>query len=398
MKPLLTSLLALGLALPAMANHQDRGDLLRLLVADAEAPVLGVHDWQFGSDPTLVDRLDLIAAGRVHLAPSGATAVVHERHGDRISLIDTGLILEDHGDHAHAWLGPVSVLPLTLEGAEPVHFNRGAGLVASFFDGSGEFAVWREADLRAGNDAPVLRQETGAAHHGLAMPGPAGVFVGVPADGERLPQAIALLDMGGAELARLDCPGAHGAGISGPVAAFGCTDGVALIDSSATPPAVRHMAYPTELGEGAVRNLRGAITYRAFLGDFGPQAMVLIDPAEADGGFTRIDLPASRMAFTTNPAGDTGFALLEDGRLVRLNTMLGTITAELHGVTAGYSMERGVIRPMLALDGDWLAVSDPARGSVAVVDLAHWEVAKRIETGGIPQSIALILAEGYIGN
>ncbi len=85
--------------------------------------------------------------------------------------------------------------------------------------------------------------------------------------------------------------------------------------------------------------------------------------------------------------------MLEDGRLVRFSALTGQILGETADATAAYSMERGVIRPMMAVAGHRMAVSDPAAGQVVMVDADTLEIVERIEVGGQPQSLLLLTAE-----
>ena len=56
-------------------------------------------------------------------------------------------------------------------------------------------------------------------------------------------------------------------------------------------------------------------------------------------------------------------------------------------------MERGVVRPMIAVAGDRVAVSDPAAGQVVLVDAETLEVIDRLDIGGQPRSLLLLAAE-----
>lgn len=387
-----TALLALSAPVFAQGHGHDHdhahGDLhYRIFAADTEAATLSVFD----ADSDEVQQIELAAAARVN-ATAGGTVLAFMRSVDAVAVLDSGLTEEDHDDHAHLVVGPAALTGLTLTGSAPVHFNQGAGHVAVFFDGDGSAAVWREAALARGEAAPAFAMATGSAHHGLAMPVAAGVFISVPAAGASLPQAVALMAMDGSEILHQDCPDMHGSAATARFAAFGCVGGVAVFDMGATPPTARFIANP----EGAtvnVRNLRAGSGYDGFVADWGPEALAILDPVEADGGFFPVALPAPRMAYALNAAGDVALALLSDGSLFRVNALTGADMDRIEGVTAAYSMERGVIRPMVAQAGKMLAVSDPAAGEVVLVDLDHWEVAARVAVGGQPQSLAMIAVE-----
>ena len=85
--------------------------------------------------------------------------------------------------------------------------------------------------------------------------------------------------------------------------------------------------------------------------------------------------------------------MLSDGRLVRFSALTGRILGETPGVTGAYSMERGVIRPMMAVAGPRVSVSDPAAGQVVMVDADTLEIVERLDLGGQPQSLLLLTTE-----
>jgi len=389
-----TAILALGTtAAWAHGDHghghdhgHDHGSMhLRIFVADAAAPRLSAFD----ADEDAVYTLDLAAPARIFAGNESGVVYAFLRAANRIALVASGLEDEDHGDHGHLRLVAPALTGWALEGDTPAHFNKGFGHVAAFFDGTGTAMIWEEHDLAHGRTAPELVFETGVPHHGLVLPLQGGhLAVGIPVAGERLPVAVALLAHDGDEELRVDCPGTHGSARSGRFAVFGCTDGVAVIDMEAETG--RHIAYPSGLGDGAVRNLRGSDAVQALLADFGPQALVIIDPGAEDGDFVRIDLAGQRIAFELSADGLRGYALLADGSLARLNALTGATMGSLPGVSSAYRMERGEVRPMMALAGDLLAVTDPASGTVTLVDLDHFEVTRRVDVGGQPQSVALL--------
>ena len=99
------------------------------------------------------------------------------------------------------------------------------------------------------------------------------------------------------------------------------------------------------------------------------------------------------MAFALDDAGNVGFAMLADGRMVRFSALTGQILGEAPGVTDAYAMERGIVRPMMAVAGDRVAVSDPATGQVVMLDAETLEIVDRIDVGGQPRSLLLLAAE-----
>ena len=386
MKRLTPLLTAAGLALAAPASAHE-SQVWRLIVADAEDGAVAVHD--LGAGEAL--RVSLPAPARLHAWREGTRVWLVQRETGAVSLLDTGLEIEDHGDHIAAEFGAPALLPGTFSGERPVHVNMWGDTVAVFFDGTGEAAVVSARAMAAGEADPRM-VATGAPHHGVAAPVPGGgLILSVPTEGEGLPDALRLVDAEGAEIARVSCPDMHGEGRAAGLVAFGCTDGIAVFDPAAGT--ARHISAPEGLPEGAVRTMLSPRDTAALVGSWGREGAVILDPQSEDGHFAHLSLPAPRMAWALDEAGFTGFAILSDGRLVRFDALTGAITAEAEGVTGPYSMERGVTRPTVAVAGGRVAVSDPAAGVVAILDAGDLSGIDRLPVGGTPHGVVLISAE-----
>lgn len=389
MKQLPTLATALALAAPTFAQAHE----LRYRVIVADAGTAQIHVVDAGSD-TAPTTVGVASPARLYLGPDGRHAWVVSAEAGLVQLLDTGVVEEDHGDHSAMTLQAPALLPATASGERPVHFNMDAARVAVFWDGTGIATLHDAAAAAAGDLAPVMSIETGTPHHGVAVPVGDYTIATVAPEVEGLPDALAVLGADGAELSRVDCLNLHGEGKAGDYITFGCEDGVAIFDRSATPPAGRFVGYPDETpAEGMIRQLLSPRDAMALVGNWGPRHMAIFDPSSETGDFAFAEFPAARMAWALDDTGMEGFALLEDGRLVRFSALTGRILGETAGVTAAYSMERGVIRPMLAVEGDRVAVSDPAAGQIVLVDVDTLDIVERIEIGGQPQSLLLLTAE-----
>ena len=389
MKRTLALATALLIAGPAIADDEEHR--YRLIVADAGAPRIDVLDVGAGAEPV---GFEMTSPARLYLGPDGRHAWAVQRDAGQVQLIDTGLVEEDHGDHSALILAEPALLPATATGDRPVHFNMGGGRVAVFWDGTG-LATVHEADLAAEGDlTPIQTIETGAPHHGVAVPVGDMVIASVAPDGEGLPDALAVMGPDGAALSRVDCLNMHGEGKAGGYIAFGCEDGVAIFDTSITTPEGRFLAYPDDAPDGGmVRTLLSPRDTLGLVGSFGAERLVIFDPSSETGDFAFAELPAPRMAFALDEAGTIGFAMLADGRLMRFSALTGRMLGEAAGVTDAYSMERGVVRPMMAAAGDRVAVSDPAAGQVVLLDAETLEIVDRLDVGGQPRSLLLLAAE-----
>jgi hypothetical protein len=386
---LTTTAAALVFAGTAFAHDDDH--LYRLIVADAEAPRIHVLDTE---GEGMAQAMEVASPARLHLGPDGRHAFTVSRAAGQVLVIDTGLVEEDHGDHSAMVLEAPSLLPAMASGDTPVHFNMSESRVAVFWDGSGLATIHDAAAAAGGDLAPLATFDTGAPHHGVAVPVGDHTISSLGPDGEGLPDVLAVLGPDMEEISRIDCLNLHGEGKAGGFVALACEDGVAIFDTSVTPPAGRFVAYPGEVpAEGMIRTLLSPRDTMALVGNWGQTHVAIFDPSSDTGDFVFAELPAPRMAWGLDETGMEGFAILADGRLVRFSALTGRILGEAEGVTGAYSMERGVVRPMLSVANDRVAVSDPAAGQVVLVDGEALKIATRLDLGGMPQSLLLLAAE-----
>lgn len=362
----------------------------RLLVADAEAPRLTVIDPGHDKAP---EAFDLAASARIYLGPDGRHAWLTQPDAGLVQLFDTGLIAEDHGDHVVVAFGEPALMATRLTGERPSHFNMGGDRVALFWDGTGISTIHETAAVAAGDAAPLAKIETGAPAHGVAVPVGDSIIVSTAPEGEGLPDALRLFGPDGAEIMAIGCTDLHGEGKAGAYIAVACTDGLAVFDTSARPVAARFIPYPANAPQGAIRSLLSPRDTLAMIGNFGADHLVILDPSSEDGDFNFIQLPAPRMAFALDDSGAVGFVLLADGRMMRFSALTGGILTEAVDVTRPYSMDSDVVRPMMSVAGDRVAVSNPATGAVALLDAETLEVVERIEVGGVPRAVLLLAGE-----
>ncbi len=314
-----------------------------------------------------------------------------------MDVIDSGVSVTGHGDHSDVDVKAPRMTGVSITGAKPSHVNMDSERVAVFFDGDGQASVVSGESLLSGKAKPSTIKAA-APHHGLAAP--LGAFTAVsiphPTDAKELPVGIDLRDRSGKSVAKsTDCPRMHGEARSGETSAFGCADGLLLLRMTRTGGAFEKIPYGAALpAERMVRNLEGGKAAKSFLGDFGADGMVLLDPVAK--AFTFIQLPSRRMAFTRDSVvGDFGYAITEDGQLHKINALTGKIDASL-AVTDRYSMEGGsaVPRPRLSASGDRVVVTDPAKAQVHVIDSARMQITHKVAVPGAPFDVVVVGAAG----
>ncbi|WP_131829517.1 hypothetical protein [Teichococcus deserti] len=383
------ALVAFGLTGPvfAQAAAQDQPQAVRAAVTDHVAASVAVLDLLTGA---VLARFETGGPGGLRPGAAPGQLSLAQGPAGRVDVVDLGLGVESHGDHADLAISPPRLLPRVAEGPKPSHVLGGNGRLASFFDGDGSIVLAQDGQTR--------RLSANVAHHGLAYPflaseGPRLLVSHAASPGAR-PGGVVLLDEAGAELARRDdCPRLHGEAQSNRVIGLGCGDGVLLLDTRTQR--FRKVAYPAGGEAGRmVRSLAGGADFHLFAGDFGPQAMTILDPDA--GSFAVVELPARRLAFTLDPQRAAAlFVLTEDGRIHRIDTLNGRIAASAAAVPR-YSLEGGaaVARPRLSAAGGLLAVTDPARGRVLVLDAATLAPLREIALGGAPLNVLALAASG----
>lgn len=392
MKLLLATVAVTGLVASTAAAHEET--VYRLFIGDhADGLVRAVNL----ADGTEVGTFEIDQTPALTRSTSGRTIFAVQGDAGKVAVIETGIAFEDHGDHQDINVTDAQLLATVIEGARPAHVVEGSGKVAVFDDGTGDVVLFSESDVIDGSLDP-LTLSPGGAHHGLAAPMGDFLVVSVPhVDPDQPRIGLRVIDMDGAEIGDVvECPGVHGQAQSVRVFAFGCRDGVVLATpgSGATAPTLEHI--PTDdLGEGNVSTLKGGTAMQFFLGNFGPAAVVIIEPG-SENPFRRVDLPTRRVDFALDPVlAQNAYILTEDGQLHLLNILSGEITQSLQ-VTEPYSMDGHwrEPRPRLAVAGEHIAITDPLQGLVRLVSTGTFEKERTIAVEGVPYTIVAVGGSG----
>jgi hypothetical protein len=336
--------------------------------------------------------------GRLKANDSGRLIYITQGRQGRINVFDSGITVDSHGDHFDVAVKPPRLLEASFTGGRPSHVNHGAGMTAIFSDETGTAEAVDEKALLAGKPRS-FQIKADAPHHGLVVPmqGHFALSLSQSVDGRTVAHGLDVVKRGGTSVARsADCPRLHGEARVSGINAFGCTDGVLFLSENKGRYELRKATYPADLPQNRmVRNLAGSQTVRSFVGDFGADGMVVIDPATM--GFSFVQLPARRLSFGRDQLnGELAFVVTEDGRLHRLNALTGKLEGSL-AVTGGYSMEGGaaVARPRLSANGGVVVITDPAVGKAHVVDAAKMLLLRSIDIPGAPFDVAVVGANAH---
>ncbi|EWY36733.1 hypothetical protein N825_25770 [Skermanella stibiiresistens SB22] len=387
---LAVNLLVLG-ASPVLAEDEH----WRLFVAEHGDPV--VHAIDLESDAA-VGRFDIKAPASLYKSHSNRTVFAVQGDANLVTALGSGVEIEDHGDHNDLRVSEPELLKVTATGGKPSHFVEHDGRIAIFYDGEGRADIVTERRFLDGAEDQPASIKSAAPHHGLAAPLGDHVLISVPnpEDPSKRPIGLRVVDSAGEQVGPVhDCPGLHGEATSGDLLAIGCSTGVLVVEPGRGGPVVKHLAYGADLPEGSVSTLKGDTAIQYFLGNFGPGAVVLIDPSE-DQAIRLVKLPTRRVDFAVDPVrSEQAYILTEDGRLHTLNILSGSLTASVQ-LTQPYGMDGHWRdpRPRLAVAGDVIAVTDPLKGLIRVVDTATLKETRTIPVAGRPYNIVAVGGSG----
>jgi ABC-type Zn uptake system ZnuABC Zn-binding protein ZnuA len=364
--------------------------MLRLLVSDFETAPSKLIDVDNGK---IIARYEVGAPTYPYTSPTGRFGVKIQTNANLITAVDSGILLEDHGDHMHPYKRDARLTDFRAEGRTPIHYVAQAGQIAIFNDGSGEAMLLTERNFESA-EAEMLTFKTARPHHGVAVPLGDRIVLSVPDTQNMdyaLPLGIEVRDMRNNVVASFadQCPGLHGEASSGAFTAFGCADRVLVLERNGDDFSVKSLRYAPETPSGTrVGTVIGHEKQNFFIGNFGQTGLVRIDPIA--GTLTPITLPMRYSAFRLDAeTGEKIIVVTTDGSVHRIDAMTGRIEASIEAVTP-FVFRTRVPRPGLATVRNLAYVTDPAAGEVVEIDLEAMNVTRRFVVEGKPVRLAVL--------
>lgn len=233
---------------------------------------------------------------RVYASASKRYAVLVQRDEGRVSFLDSGLYVEDHGDHLHEYKVDPSMQDSVLTGSRPTHITEHDDTSAVFYDGEegvvSSVQLFNDADISAG--LPGLSFDLENNMHGVARQVEHTIFVTYrdPSITETtLPAAVERYSINADSVAwehryTESCPVLHGSAQNEDYLLFGCSDGVLAIALEQEGFPAAKLANPVDLEEGKrIGAVYAQHEVETFVGVAGDQLFV-IDP-------TGVDLPVA---------------------------------------------------------------------------------------------------------
>jgi YVTN family beta-propeller protein len=386
----------------AFAEDHETKEAWRLFVADHTQPVVRAIDFATGTE---LGRYDLKGYAALTASASGKTVYATQSDADVIHVIGTGIDFADHGEHSDIKVKDPALLPVTIEGKRPVHVVPHGDHVIVFYDRGGKAEIIEEHDLLEGKKEARAVDAT-APHHGVAVTMGKYVLVSVPdtkaeVKPDELPPRIGLrvIDGGGKQIGDIGtCTDLHGEATSARLVAFGCKEGVLVARPGGLDgPKLQMLAYPDNLPKETVGTLLGGKSMQFFLGNFGADKVVLIDP-DATEPYRLVELPTRRVDFALDPADmRNAYILTEDGDLHILDVIKGELVGKAK-VTEPYSKDGHWRdpRPRLAVADGQIAITDPRHSLVRVIDAKSLKETRTIPVAGQPFAIVAVGGSGAL--
>lgn len=361
------------------------------MVADHEDATVAVLDLL--SEEVLASFSVPGPGGNVYRSPSGQYGLVVHRDENRVTVVHSGLRLEDHGDHADLVQGAPYILQTLNVGRQPTHVWTGEHEIAIFNDADGTVAVLDERLF--GLSLEYLGLESAGPDHGAAVVLGDHVLVGYL----ELGRVDAFTRGGELETSFEGCPRLHGEASAGDVAAFGCADGVLLVTYEEGALSAVKLDNPAGTPEDA--RVGTVVAHEAspvMVGNLG-DGVVLIDAAAQT--LEPVSLPSAPLRFAFDHTGEHLLVLTRDGELHRLEAQSGELQGSVSVMEAfdpGPGGGHGAARPGLAVGEHAVYVSVPSAGEVAEVRFEGdaLSVTRRLEVGGTPSGVALLALEGGV--
>lgn len=318
----------------------------------------------------------------LHSSPSTRYGILMDRVGGTVNFYDSGL--SDKGTAAP------QLLNFQLNGAAPTHYRNFNGQAAIFYDGSetetSKFDVFTDAGIASKN---VASQKLPFKHHGVAEPLGEYVLSSYSGSGETLASVVRNYELHGDHFhgqnnLQNTCPGLHGASSVKGYSAFGCEDGVLLVEHGVAglfkdSKIKLDVRIGTVVGQANAQELVGlaSATPDLFIIN-GANKLVQQIP------WTEKDTNVKRLQQTYSQSGDYFVILDSLGQLVILDTESWTVKHRIQLIEQG---SEAIEKAALIAHGqqDRVFINNVVTKQIHEIDLKSAKIERSIKLDAVPQ-------------
>ncbi len=398
---------------PDNGHHHDHvAGALRALLSD-ENGVLRLYNLSDGDVVWTHTFADANAADLSGLTTTedGRFGVINLRGtANRVNFLDSGVLVEEHGDHVHLEVEPPQLLDYEISGdqfgaSRIAHIVSRDGRVSAFFDGepgltdSAYAITFPLTNLTAASPvaADVL---IGNRHHGVSLPAEHDAVIMSVAEsgvaGSTARTGVRVFE-GTTEVAGFpnSCSGLHGYAVIGDHYLFGCANaqGGVLVLTHDHDAATEWSEHQVDFPEGATNGISNFAAHPALgfaLAPWGTDAFIRVHP---DAGQMSeddlLELPAPQCGYTLREdSGEHLLVLTVDGVLRAYDADDWSEGPQL-AVLNGFECSGTV--PLLRSVGSYVYVTDPAGGALLEIEIEdnEFEIHGSISVQGEPRRLAL---------
>jgi len=385
---LAVALVPLGSSVATSAQSDGQETAVRLAFVDFETNVVSVLDAESG-DAT--GSFGMPGPGSVYGSSGGRWFYVVHTAQNRVSVIDSGLSVEDHGDHQDLEIGSPYVRGTIVTGRRPIDTWVQNGMATFHNDDDGTLAVLDDERLEVALDYTEIRGAGTGHNNGLVLGD--HVLLSLASAG-----TVTEYRMDGTVVQTFEgCPGTHGWAIAGATAAAGCTDGVMLFTLANGRITMQKIDNPAGTPMGTrVGTIRANPNSPVMIGNWGA-GLAIIRPET--GGLQPVELSAAPLAFFFTPDGSRLIVLMPDGAVQALDPATGRALGSVAAVAPYPAAAMGQPanpRPNLVVGNGVAYVTNPPAGEIVEVNTNTMAVSRRMNVGGTPTSIGMVSASGVV--
>ena len=384
----------------------------RLAVFNEDTSVTTIFDLKTGD---LLDTFSSTHTENSLTASAGYRfAVVASRNNNHVEFIDSGLLIEDHGDHLHEYEYAPVRSDYTLNGPRPTHIVKNDDEMIIFYDGnaeSGESAsvqVLKDSDI-SGETSELPHIDYSVNMHGVAQSQDDGEYLlstilrdaADSTSSGSLPDQVGVYHLHGTEYTQeqvldVTCPDLHGAAQNDDYVAFGCSDGVLVThEHDGTYESVK-IENTDAVGSSRIGGLYGHDESESLIG-VAAGTLIAVNPGvntmEALEWQLADDVSAVSYAFSHE--AEYFLVLDSAGYLNILNAH--SHDGEAHWVLVDSidiseedvsTMPEGMKFSMtVAQNGDYVYVADPIAQHILQIDLETMSITRDYEIGFAAQAL-----------
>lgn len=369
----------------------------RLVIANADPvrPLLTVYDL---NDQKNIHTTALTTVpNAMYSSPENRFAVLLGRADNVVNFVDGGIfnknnVLQKNSPH---------VLAFKLTGAAPTHYRAYNGLATIFYDGnekeSSKFEAFRDSDIEKQS---VAKQSLPKQHHGVAEPrGGYVLSTYLPQDSDVL-SIVKSYELHGdhfhvEQTLKNPCHKLHGAGSNTEYAAFGCEDGVLVVEQKGN-----QFTDQKVLIDQRISSIVGHVKLDKFAGfASGTGDLFIIDPKNRNATTLNWaqgakDLEGAnvvkRLQHVMSSSGQALLILDNTGVLHIIDTATWTVKAKLKVIEKVEIDELQKSRLVANASTDTVFINDTHAKKIIEIDIKTAKVKQSIQLADVPHSFTWV--------